>query len=93
MRTLGFLVTLSTDGWPLLYYAAERNSDELVSILQQLGVEADIPNNTFGIPLIAYIAIHGQVKAIDTSEVMKLLLASGAYPAVMHISSIATKRL
>ncbi|KAI4641381.1 uncharacterized protein J4E78_010444 [Alternaria triticimaculans] len=79
----GFRETLTNHGWPLLYYAAERNSVEMISVLQQHGVNTEVPNNTFAIPLLAYVAIHGQAEAIDTSEVMKLVLANGANPTVI----------
>ena len=79
----GFQETLTNHGWPLLYHAAERNSVKMVSVLQQHGVNTEVPNNTFSIPLLAYVAIHGQAEAIDTSEVMKLVLANGANPTVI----------
>jgi hypothetical protein len=67
----------------VLYYAAERNSSELVSIFLQHGVDADIGQHVFEIPLIAYVAIHGYREAVDTSDVMKLLLAGGTDPTII----------
>ena len=85
---------LSHDGWPALYYAAHRNSDELMMLLLQHGVNARTSNTSFPIPLIAYAIIHGEQKAVDTSEVVKLLLAAGYDPTVitmdMWMNSLST---
>lgn len=74
---------LSNDGWPSLYYAAERNSGELITLLIQNGVDANPACITFSIPLIAYAIVRGNAEAIDTSEVVKLLLAADYDPTVI----------
>ncbi|KAF2831746.1 P-loop containing nucleoside triphosphate hydrolase protein, partial [Ophiobolus disseminans] len=74
---------LSKDGWPALYYAAERNSGELITVLLQHGADAKSPKTTFSLPLIAYAIIHGHIDAVDTSEVVKLLLAAGYDPTTI----------
>jgi hypothetical protein len=74
---------LSGEGWPALYYAARRNSPELVTILLQTGVDARTFKTSFSIPPLAYIIIYGQHKAIDASEVLKLLLAAGYDPTTI----------
>jgi hypothetical protein len=71
------------DGWPALYYAAECNSCELVTLLLQAGVHATTVQTSFSVPLIAYVIIHGQIVARDTSEVLKLLLATGYDPTAI----------
>jgi hypothetical protein len=65
---------LSGEGWPALYYAARRNSPELVTILLQAGVDARTFKTSFSIPLLPYIIIYGQHKAIDASEVLSCCL-------------------
>jgi hypothetical protein len=74
---------LSGEGWPALYYAARRNSPELVAILLQAGVNARTFKTSFWIPLLAYVIIYGKHKAIDASEVLKLLLAAGYDPTTI----------
>ncbi|KAI0570487.1 clpA ATP-binding subunit of Clp protease and DnaK/DnaJ chaperone [Pyrenophora tritici-repentis] len=74
---------LSNDGWPALYYAIGRNSCDLIAVLLQHGVDAISSNNTFCIPLIAYAIIYGHIEAIDTSEIVKLLLAAGCNPTTI----------
>jgi len=74
---------LSNDGWPALYYAAERNSGGLITVLLQHGVEAKTSGTSFSIPLIAYAIIHGHIEARDTSDAVKLLLAAGCDPTTI----------
>jgi hypothetical protein len=76
---------LITEGWPALYYAAERNSGELVKLLSKAGVNAAKIGSIFSIPLVAYVVVHGHVKAIDTSAVLKTLLAAGYDPTVIPV--------
>jgi hypothetical protein len=74
---------LIKDGWPMLYYAAERNSGDLTMALLQYGVVANSPSTTFFLPLLAYVIIRGHIDAVDTSEVVKLLLAAGYDPTTI----------
>jgi hypothetical protein len=74
---------LSGEDWPALYYAVRRNSPELDTILLQAGVDARTFKTSFSIPLLAYVIIYGQHKVIDTSEVLKLLLAAGYDPTTI----------
>lgn len=74
---------LYLNGWPALYYAAERNSEDLVRLLSHVGVQAASLMNKFSIPLIAYVIIHGHANAIDTSAVLETLLADGYDPTTV----------
>jgi hypothetical protein len=74
---------ISRDGWPALYYAAQHNSGELVTLFLQHDVNARMADTSFPIPLLAYAVIYGEKKALDTSEVVKLLLAAGYDPTVI----------
>jgi hypothetical protein len=49
----------------------------------QAGVHATTVQTSFSIPLIAYVIIHGHFEARDTSEVLKLLLATGCDPTAI----------
>jgi hypothetical protein len=51
--------------------------------LLQYGVVANSPSTTFFLPLLAYVIIRGHIDAVDTSEVVKLLLAAGYDPTTI----------
>lgn len=68
------------EGWPALYYAAERNSGEMVKLLIQAGVDASNAKIAYPVPLIGYVVIHGHIDAVDASAVLKVLLAAGYDP-------------
>jgi hypothetical protein len=74
---------LADGGWPALYYAAERNSIDVIKLLIQSGVDATSSNNIYSVPLPGYVIIHGHIKAVDTSAVLKVLLAAGCDPTVI----------
>ncbi|CAI6331887.1 unnamed protein product [Periconia digitata] len=74
---------LAIDGWLSLYYAAQRNSSQLVSILLQNGVDVPDIDTGLDIPLIAFVVIYGYVEAVDSSQVLKVLLSSGVDPMII----------
>ncbi|KAF2106703.1 P-loop containing nucleoside triphosphate hydrolase protein [Lophiotrema nucula] len=76
-------MTISKDGWPALYYAAERNSSELLLYLFQQDIEPQEHHKDFSMPLLAFIIIHGHRESIDTTLAVKVLLAFGLDPNVI----------
>lgn len=71
--------------FPILYYAAERNSPEIVRILCHAGAK---PSETiklddpaiFGLPLLPYTILSAEYKLADTTATVIALLAMGASP-------------
>lgn len=75
-----FTRTMARAGWPALYYAVERNTADLVSTLLQYKADPHWSCKEFPIPLIAFAIIHGHREALDTTDVIRTLLASGVDP-------------
>ena len=77
--------TLGAPSFPILYFAAERNSLEIVRILCHAGAnpaQSIIPydSTTFGLPLLPYTILSAEYKLVDTTETVVALLAVGASP-------------
>lgn len=78
-------VKLGTRFFPILYFAAERNSPEIVRILCHAGAK---PSNSIGLcgyavfslPLLPYTILSAEHKLTDTTETVVALLAMGADP-------------
>jgi hypothetical protein len=69
---------------PVLYFAIARNSPELVSVLLEYGLNRDGPDDDMDyIPPVAFAVIHGQLRSLDTTEVVKVLLGHGVDPHVI----------
>ncbi|CAA9957600.1 ClpA ATPase protein [Pyrenophora teres f. maculata] len=69
---------------PVLYYAIGRNSPEMVSLLIELGTSPYGSNDEVHfIPALPFTVIHGHLHLVDTTEVLKILIAAGADPGVI----------
>ena len=74
-----------TPFFPILYYAAERNSPKIVRILCHAGAD---PSQTIGLsspasfdlPLLPYTILSAESKLADTTDTVVALLAMGASP-------------
>ena len=71
--------------YPILYFAAERNSPEIVRILCHAGAEPSqsiSPNGSgiISLPLLPYTILSAEYKLTDTTETVVALLAMGASP-------------
>lgn len=66
--------------FPVLFFAVERNSPELVRILCRLGASPDKRAGPTGLPLLAYTIFHAEYEVLDTLPTMISLLAAGADP-------------
>ncbi|KAF1975133.1 P-loop containing nucleoside triphosphate hydrolase protein [Bimuria novae-zelandiae CBS 107.79] len=75
--------TLKQFGCPALFYAVSRNNIEAVQTLLEYGVDADILNDCFDMPLLAFTILQGKSQSTNTTEVIKQLLAYGASPLVI----------
>jgi hypothetical protein len=78
-----FVENFKLHGGPALYYAIERNSIEAVQILLEYGINPDEHKPCFSIPPLAFAIIHGRSAAVNTTEVVKQLLAYGADPNII----------
>lgn len=76
---------------PCLYYAIGRNSSQLVTMLLEFGISPHgLPHAGVKgeiLPPLAFAVIHGHRKSMDTTEIVKTLLAAGADPQTipMHL--------
>lgn len=68
------------DAFPILYFAAERNSPELVRMLCQRGADPDGRAEPSGLPLLAYTIMSAEYNLSDTTDTVIALLAMGAIP-------------
>ncbi|KAL7771228.1 hypothetical protein CFE70_001171 [Pyrenophora teres f. teres 0-1] len=69
---------------PVLYYAIGRNSPEMVSLLIELGISPYGSNDEVHfIPALPFTVIYGHLHLVDTTEVLKILIAAGADPGVI----------
>ncbi len=70
---------------PILYFAAERNSPEIVRILCHAGAKPSQSISLYGsavfsLPLLPYTILSAEYKVVDTTETVVALLAMGANP-------------
>ena len=70
---------------PILYFAAERNSPEIVRILCHAGAKPSQRisldgSAIFSLPLLPYTILSAEYKLVDTTETVVALLAMGANP-------------
>ena len=71
--------------FPILYFAAERNSPEIVRMLCQAGAKPTQSisldgSGLFGLPLLPYTILSAEHKLADTTDTVIALLAMGASP-------------
>ncbi|CAF9942272.1 MAG: hypothetical protein ALECFALPRED_009644 [Alectoria fallacina] len=71
--------------FPILYFAAERNSPEIVRILCHAGAKPSqsiglYGEAIFGLPLLPYTILRAEHQLSDTTETVVALLAMGASP-------------
>jgi ATP-dependent Clp protease ATP-binding subunit ClpB len=77
--------TMPTEGWPALYYAIERNSPEVMSLLLQHGTNPNTSYKAFKLPVLAFAIFQGHREANDSTEIVRVLLAAGANPQIIPI--------
>ncbi|CAE7021326.1 hypothetical protein PTTW11_03248 [Pyrenophora teres f. teres] len=66
---------------PVLYFAMGRNSPEMTSLLLKFGMSPHGPDDeAHFIPPLVFAAVHGYLQSLDMTEVIKILLATGADP-------------
>lgn len=61
-----------------MFFAIERNSSDLIRCLRRAGASLDTVILPWDVPLLAYAILFGEPDKIDTTEVVKTLLALGA---------------
>ena len=65
--------------YPILFFAVERNSPRLVSLLCRAGASPHMPAKPSLLPVLAYCVLSAEYKVTDTTDVFVALLAAGAY--------------
>ena len=63
--------------YPILFFAVERNSPELVSLLCRAGASPHIPAKPSLLPVLAYCVLSAEYKMNDTTDTLVALLAAG----------------
>ena len=71
----------SSERFPILFFAVERNSPEVVNMLCQRGANADGRAEPSGIPLLVYTIMSAEYNLSDTTDTLVALLAMGAHPS------------
>lgn len=66
--------------FPILYFAVERNSPEMVNMLCQRGANAKVRTEPSGLPVLAYAIMSAEYNISDTTDTVVALLAMGAIP-------------
>jgi hypothetical protein len=68
----------------VLYYAVDRNSPELVTLLIAFGGNPNGLSHGNGIvPPLAFAVSHAHLKPLDTTEIVKEVLSASADPATI----------
>lgn len=65
---------------PILFYAVEQNSPELVRLLCEAGARSDQCVQPSGMPLLVYSIISAEYELVDVTDTLVALLAMGANP-------------
>ena len=66
------------DTFPILFFAAERNSPEILNVLCERGADVDGRAEPSGLPLLAYTILSAERNLSDTTNTLIALLAMGA---------------
>ena len=66
--------------FPILFFAVERNSPEIVRVLCKFGADPSRRALRAGLPLLAYTILCSEYSWSDTSDTLLVLLAKGANP-------------
>lgn len=69
-----------SSSFPILYFAAERNSSELLRVLHRAGADLNQCAQPSGLPLIAYAVLSAEYELSDTTDTVISLLTLGAKP-------------
>ncbi|KAL8823713.1 MAG: hypothetical protein Q9191_005612 [Dirinaria sp. TL-2023a] len=79
---LGVAVETKTldPGYPILFFAVERNSPKLIKLLCSLGACSKQRALLSKLPVLAYAVISAENQVLDTTPTVIALLASGANP-------------
>lgn len=65
---------------PILFFAVERNSPEIIRILCRAGADPSQPTQPLGLPVLAYCIFSAEYELYDTTDCLFALLAMGADP-------------
>ncbi|KAI4187866.1 MAG: hypothetical protein L6R41_002528 [Letrouitia leprolyta] len=66
--------------FPILFFAVERNSPEVIRVLCRAGADLSQPAEPSGLPVLVYCIISAEYELCDTSDSLFALLAMGADP-------------
>lgn len=63
----------------------ERNSPKLLSLLLSYEANPETKHSAFKLPVLAYAVVYGHREAIDTTELVRILLAAGVNPRIIPV--------
>ena len=69
-----------TDSFPILFFAVEQNSPEIVRVLCKAGADPSRKSESTALPLLAYVIVSAEYDLSDTTDTLIALLAEGARP-------------
>jgi len=70
----------SADVFPILFFAVEQNSPEIVRVLCKAGADPSKGSEPTGLPLLAYTILSAEYDLSDTTDTLIALLAEQAKP-------------
>ena len=71
---------------PILFFAVQRNSPELVRTLCKAGARPEERAQPSGMPLLIYTIISAEYESVDHTDTLVALLAMGANPADVPVA-------
>ena len=77
---LGVFTAFGVPSCPILFYAIEQNSPELIRLLCKAGASVEQSATPSGLPPLAYAVLSAEYNLVDTTDVLITLLAVGADP-------------
>ncbi|KAL8817298.1 MAG: hypothetical protein Q9191_008173 [Dirinaria sp. TL-2023a] len=69
-----------TNSYPILFFAVEQNSPEIVRVLCKAGADPSKKAEPWALPLLAYTILSSENSLSDTTDTLIALLAEGARP-------------
>jgi ATP-dependent Clp protease ATP-binding subunit ClpB len=74
------VVSSKLRGCSPLFYAVERHSPECIALLVEYGADVNTDSDRNNLPLLAFAIFDGMRTAVNSTEVVRILLAHGADP-------------
>ncbi|KAI9709612.1 MAG: hypothetical protein M1812_007660 [Candelaria pacifica] len=70
----------TVQGYPVLFYAVERNCAKTVRLLLELGCSPTARSLLYNVPVLGFAILHAENELLNTTDVVTTLLGLGADP-------------